>query len=75
MEYLQDVFVSNLNATVNNGGFISFLPEESWKADWHSFNQNKFYCITKGSCTIEIEYTVYEAKAGDWFFIPVQTPF
>ncbi len=71
MEYLQDVFVSNLNASVNNGGFVSFLPEDSWKSDWHNFNQNKFYCITKGSCTIEIEDTVYEAEAGEWFFIPV----
>ena len=73
MEHLQDVFVSNLNATANNGGFVSFPHESSWTADWHQFNQNKFYCITKGSCVIEIEDAIYEAKAGDWFFIPVQT--
>lgn len=73
MEYLQDVFVSNLNATAHNGGFISFLPEDYWKSDFDCFNQNKFYCITRGKCTITIEGTAYHATAGDWFFIPAQT--
>lgn len=73
MEHIRDVLVSNLNASANNGGFISFLPENPWKADWHQFNQNKFYCITKGRCTITIVDKTYHAKAGDWFFIPVHT--
>ncbi|MBE6589006.1 MAG: AraC family transcriptional regulator [Ruminococcaceae bacterium] len=73
MEYLQDVFVSNLNATIHNGGFISFFPEDYWKSDFDCFNQNKFYCITRGSCTITIAGNRYHATAGDWFFIPRQT--
>ncbi len=73
MDYLQDVYISNLNATAHNGGFISFLPEDYWKSDFDCFHQNKFYCITRGRCTITIEGTTYHATAGDWFFIPVQT--
>ena len=33
---------------------------------------NKFYYITEGSCEITINGTVYEAKAGEWFFIPAR---
>ena len=70
MEYLQDVFVSNLNATINNGGFITIPEKTPWHVDNEKFNQNKFYCITKGSCKMNIDGKKYDAAAGDWFFIP-----
>ena len=73
MKGLQDIFFSNLNAVINNGGFICIKPQTSWYVDWHRFNQHKFYYITKGSCTIGIEEKEYIACAGDWFFIPANT--
>lgn len=74
MEYIYDVWLSNLNAVVNNGGFISIEPQSNWCVDKHRFKQNKFYFITKGSCFINIDGADYTAKAGDWFFIPANTP-
>lgn len=74
MKYLQDVLISNLNVTVNNGGFISIHPKTPWSIDLHTFNQNKFYCVTEGSCTITIQGKTYVGHKGDWFFIPANTP-
>ena len=73
MKGLQDIFFSNFNGVINNGGFICIKPQTPWYVDWHRFNQHKFYCITKGSCTIGIEGKEYIARAGDWFFIPANT--
>ncbi len=70
MSYLQDVYFSNLNAVNNLGGFFSAPVGFNWSCERHSFAQNKFYFITKGSCVITIENKQYTAKAGDWFFIP-----
>ena len=70
MKYLQEVFFLNLNCVVNDGGFVSLKPEDKWQLHKHRFKQNKFYCITGGSCTIYIEGTEYTAQPGDWFFIP-----
>lgn len=70
MKYLQEVFFSNLNVSVNNGGYISLNPDMPWNIENHRFNQNKFYCIISGNCKIVIEGKEYSAKQGDWFFIP-----
>lgn len=70
MSYLQDVYFSNLNAVNNLGGFFSAPVGFDWSYERHSFVQNKFYFITRGSCTITVENMEYTAKAGDWFFIP-----
>lgn len=73
MNYLQDVYLSNLNAVSNMGGFFSLPAKQSWQKKVHSFNQNKFYFITKGICEIVIDGKKYTAKAGDWFFIPANS--
>ncbi len=70
MNYLQDVYFSNLNAVNNLGGFFSAPPGKVWECDVCDFSQNKFYFITRGSCTIIIEGREFTGKAGDWFFIP-----
>lgn len=69
MKYFWDI-VSNLNAVVRLGGFVSFVPPMRWEHRNDCFEQNKFYYITKGRCNITIEGKSYTAKAGDWFFIP-----
>lgn len=74
MTYLQDAYFSNLNAVYNSGGFFACKSSFCWKTDIHVFDQNKFYCIIEGHCTIAIKDKIYNAKAGDWFFIPAHTP-
>ena len=70
MNLLQDVYFSNLNVASNFGGFFSAPQGHDWSMDDHTFLQNKFYFVTKGSCSISIEGKKYTGKAGDWFFIP-----
>lgn len=70
MNYLQDVYLSNLNAVHNIGGFFSCPTGKVWQTSLHTFTQNKFYFVTKGSCSIVINGKTYTATAGDWFFIP-----
>lgn len=70
MKYLQEVFFSNLNVSANNGGYIFLNSEMPWHIENHRFNQNKFYCIINGNCKIVIEGKEYNARQGDWFFIP-----
>jgi len=70
MNYLQDVYFSNLNAVSNLGGFFSAPAGKLWQYPLHTFSQNKFYFVTKGSCSLVIDGKTYIATAGDWFFIP-----
>ena len=75
MKSLQDIYFSNLNAVCNIGGFFSLPEGGSWfHPEMHQFAQNKFYFITEGSCRITIRDKEYIATAGDWFFIPSNTP-
>ena len=67
--YYRDM-IANLTAAVRIGGFVSFVPPMRWEHGNGAFEQNKFYYITKGRCSISIEGKNYTAKAGDWFFIP-----
>lgn len=71
MNYLQDIYFSNLNIVYNFGGHFRISEKEIWASHTkHRFEQCKFYFITDGRCVIEIENTKYHACAGDWFFIP-----
>ena len=70
MNYLEDVYFANINATYNFGGYFSIGEGESWELDGGSFDQSKFYFISEGGCTITIGKEAIVAEAGDWLFIP-----
>lgn len=70
MEYIYDVWLSNLNVVINNGRFAKFSPDANWGIDSNRFKQSKFYFVTKGGFEITIEGKEYTAQAGDWFFVP-----
>ena len=70
MKSLQEIYFSNLNAVCNTGGAFFCPIDFSWQIDSHTFNQNKFYFITDGKCSITINGREYIARAGQWFFIP-----
>lgn len=70
MNYLQDIYLTNFNVVCNYGGYFSITKNDDWSYRKHKFDQCKFYFIVEGKCTIEVENTIYEATAGDWFFIP-----
>lgn len=75
MDALDKLYCSNINATCHTGGFFAPSKKTAWKQPYtHTFVQNKFYFITKGSCIITIDGTTYETCAGEWFFIPSGTP-
>lgn len=73
MEYLQDVYVANLNAVCHVGGELILRPGETWAYREHTFVQNKFYYITGGRCLVTIEGKRHIGTAGTWFFIPAGT--
>ena len=73
MRDIQDIYLTNLNVVCNLGGFLKTKPDTKWKYGLHRFSQNKFYYITKGKCTIQINDQEFTAKAGDWFYIPANT--
>lgn len=74
MQYLQDVYFSNLSAVINTGGFLSIGPGTNWVLpEPHRFNQHKFYFITKGTCEITLDGVTYRGEPGMWFFIPANT--
>ena len=73
MKYLQDLYFTNLNVVYNMGGFFSIKEGNDWSCGEHVFEQCKFYFITEGECVIYIKGKRYDAKAGDWFFIPAGT--
>ncbi len=70
MNYLQDVYFTNLNAVFNLGGYFSITKKDDWSCGNDKFEQCKFYFIVDGECIINIEGVDYHGKAGDWFFIP-----
>ena len=70
MSYLQDIYLTNFNVVCNFGNYFSIKENEDWAHGRHKFDQCKFYFITEGKCTIEIEDKIYQGEAGDWFFIP-----
>ncbi len=73
MHYLQEVFFTNLNIVHRDGSFFSAGRDTVWEMQPLAFDQNKFYYITKGACSITIGETTYTATAGMWFFIPAGT--
>lgn len=73
MEYLHDVFLANLNVVERLGGFFSLEKGGGWENGYHIFEQNKFYYVTGGECSITVENKTYNAKKGMWFFIPAGT--
>ena len=73
MRALQDIYFSNMNAVFNTGGKFCCHPKYLWEYGNHIFEQNKFYFITKGKCSITINGKKYIARAGQWFFIPAGT--
>lgn len=73
MEYLHDVFIANLNAVERLGNYFCLEKGGNWQNGYHTFEQNKFYYITKGECSISVENKTYHAREGMWFFIPAGT--
>ena len=69
MPYL-DIFFANLNVVVRIAGFLSCKVGDVWADEKAQFEQNKFYCITKGSCIITIDGKDYYGEEGTCFFIP-----
>lgn len=72
MPYL-DSFFANLNVVVRIAGFLSCKVNDVWADQNAQFEQNKFYCIKKGSCVITIDGREYYGKEGTCFFIPANT--
>lgn len=64
---------SNLSAVCHVGGYFSIKTGVEWKMSERIFEQNKFYYIKKGRCTITINGKKYEGTPGKWFFIPAGT--
>ncbi len=69
MQYL-DSFFANLNVVVRIAGFLSCKAGDVWADKNAQFEQNKFYCIKKGTCVITIDGKEYYGKEGTCFFIP-----
>lgn len=67
------MFLTNLNVVHRAGSFFSAGEDTVWEMPPLAFDQNKFYYITKGACSITIMDTTYTASAGMWFFIPAGT--
>ncbi len=65
--------LANFNITCTCGGFYAPAKGVVWMRSSLVFPQNKFYYITKGTCSLTINEKTYEAKKGDWFFIPAGT--
>ena len=70
MKYLDDVYLTNLNAVYNLGGYFSVDAGGSWELEGGSFDQCKFYFILEGSCTLTLGGKTLVARAGEWLFIP-----
>ena len=73
MDYLQDIYFTNLNVVYNTGGFFRCEPTYKWQDENQIFDQNKFYCITEGRCTIVINDKVYPQMTADSIKIIIDT--
>ena len=62
MEYLHDVFLANLNVVERLGDFFSLEKGGRWENGYHTFEQNKFYCVTGGEFSISVADKTYHAK-------------
>ena len=74
MKNLPELYFSNLNAACSAGGRFFCPPDFSWRSEVLSFEQNKFYLLTDGECSITIQDKEYTVHAGQWFFIPSRVP-
>ena len=70
----QEDFFANLNTIYRTGGHFYMPTGTDWRRQNILFDQNKFYYITNGICSITIRDKVYEGRPGCWFFIPANTP-
>ena len=71
MKTIQDVYYLNMNAIYRTGGYFRPQNGAEWKYEGnHSFCQNIFYLVTEGTFCLTIDKKEYQAKPGDWFFIP-----
>ena len=73
MNYFQDVYLTNINAVFNLGGYFAINKRQDWSHGKHKFDQCKFYYITEGECLISVDGNEFKGKAGDWFFIPAMS--
>ena len=75
MEFLQNIYFTNLNAISHLGGLFSIGAGVDWSLEnLSTCNQNKFYYITKGKCIIKCCNKEYIGTPGSWFFIPANVP-
>ena len=74
MKNLQDIYFSNLNAVCNTGGKFFCPSDFSWKCETHRFEQNKFYFVTDGKCSVTVNGNEYIVHKGQWLFIPSGAP-
>ena len=70
MKYSKSLSFENLNVVHRLGEFYRAKPDDIWRGTDLIFEQNKFYYILEGTCTIIINGHTYIGKRGDWFFIP-----
>ncbi len=63
-------YCANINISNHHGGFFEPIAGIDWSYKTHVEKYDKFYYITDGECEIVIEGTAYNAKAGEWFYIP-----
>lgn len=71
MDIISDMYLASLSASLSLGGHLSVPRGERWELFPPLKNtQNKFYLITKGSCTITVEGEEYHGRPGDLFLIP-----
>lgn len=74
MNTVKDIYLANINVICNTGGYFRHTTDTSWSVGMHTFMQNKLYYVTKGSFDITVDGVAYQAKEGDFFFIPAGTP-
>lgn len=74
MQYPKGLSFENLNVVHRLGEFYRAEKNDIWGGTDIIFEQNKFYLIVDGECTIIINGKTYTGKHGDWFFIPAKHP-
>lgn len=74
MKTVEELYFSNLNAVCNAGVRFFCPPDFSWECSIHAFEQNKFYFVTEGKCSITVRDREYTVHPGQWFFIPAGVP-